>query len=59
MATPAQQDSAPKHNEKPDLRELMSRRIVILDGAYGTALQGFGLEEADYTGEITRHSDVP
>ncbi len=33
------------------LRELLARRIVVLDGAWGTMLQRQGLEEADYRGE--------
>ncbi|MDX6397207.1 MAG: 5-methyltetrahydrofolate--homocysteine methyltransferase [Gaiellaceae bacterium] len=33
------------------LRELLAERIVVLDGAWGTMLQGAGLEDADYHGE--------
>ncbi len=39
---------------KPDIAELhkaMSRRIVILDGAMGTMIQEYKLQEADYRGE--------
>jgi 5-methyltetrahydrofolate--homocysteine methyltransferase len=32
------------------LTELFDRRIVILDGAMGTQIQRFGLQEADYRG---------
>jgi 5-methyltetrahydrofolate--homocysteine methyltransferase len=31
-----------------ELRDLLDRRIVVLDGAWGTMLQGAGLEPADY-----------
>jgi 5-methyltetrahydrofolate--homocysteine methyltransferase len=31
-----------------DLRELLNQRIVVLDGAWGTLLQGAGLTAADY-----------
>ncbi|MEU9832343.1 methionine synthase [Streptosporangium sp. NPDC048047] len=34
------------------LRELLDRRIAVLDGAWGTMLQGAGLTPADYRGEI-------
>ena len=33
------------------LRELLSRRILILDGAMGTMIQQYKLTEADYRGE--------
>ncbi|MFH1131872.1 MAG: methionine synthase [Pseudomonadota bacterium] len=32
------------------LEELLSRRIVVLDGAMGTMIQNLGLEEEDYRG---------
>ncbi|MEM8683835.1 MAG: methionine synthase [Pseudomonadota bacterium] len=32
------------------LKQLLSERIVILDGAMGTMIQGFGLTEEDYRG---------
>ncbi|WP_414720033.1 methionine synthase [Umezawaea sp.] len=31
-----------------ELRDLLDRRIAVLDGAWGTMLQGAGLTEADY-----------
>lgn len=34
-----------------DLRDLLERRIAVLDGAWGTMLQGAGLTEADYKGD--------
>jgi 5-methyltetrahydrofolate--homocysteine methyltransferase len=33
------------------LKAAISRRILILDGAMGTMIQGYGLTEADYRGE--------
>ena len=39
------------------LREQLDQRILILDGAMGTMIQSYGLEEADYRGE--RFADWP
>jgi 5-methyltetrahydrofolate--homocysteine methyltransferase len=39
------------------LRDLLSRRILIIDGAMGTMIQRHKLEEADYRGE--RFADFP
>ena len=39
------------------LRELLAQRILVLDGAWGTMLQGRGLDDADFRGE--RFSDHP
>jgi 5-methyltetrahydrofolate--homocysteine methyltransferase len=36
------------------LEELLARRILVLDGAWGTMLQGRGLSEADFRGERFR-----
>src|SRR5437870_3225550 len=36
------------------LRDLLGRRILILDGAMGTMVQGYRLDEADYRGERFR-----
>ena len=33
------------------LRALLKNRILVLDGAMGTSIQGYGLSEADYRGE--------
>ena len=41
------------------LRQLFDRKIVILDGAMGTQIQGYGLEEADYRGDRFRNFDRP
>ncbi|NIH83168.1 methionine synthase [Amycolatopsis granulosa] len=38
------------------LREILDRRVAVLDGAWGTMLQGAGLTPADYRGDlITGH----
>ena len=43
-------------NPIPELREMLTRRIVIIDGAMGTMIQAQQLEEADYRGEaFARH----
>ena len=34
-----------------ELRELLTRRVLIIDGAMGTMIQRYGLSEADYRGE--------
>ena len=39
------------------IREQLRRRILLLDGAMGTMIQGYGLSEADYRGE--RFADWP
>ena len=39
------------------LRQLMSERVLVLDGAWGTMLQGAGLTPADYRGDIVGDHD--
>ncbi len=36
------------------LRQLLDERIVVLDGPWGTMLQGVGLTAADYRGDVLR-----
>ena len=43
-------DSPPERGEL--LARLLDERILILDGAMGTMIQGYGLAEADFRGEI-------
>ncbi|MGI8335708.1 methionine synthase [Actinomadura scrupuli] len=38
-------------NRGDELRELLDRRVAVLDGAWGTMLQAAGLTAADYRGE--------
>ncbi len=43
--------TAERTSAETRLRQLLAERIVVLDGAWGTMLQGRKLEEADYRGE--------
>ena len=47
-------------NTEAKLRKLLDDRILIIDGAMGTMIQRFKLEEKDYRGERFKdwHSDV-
>jgi 5-methyltetrahydrofolate--homocysteine methyltransferase len=36
---------------KPDIREELKKRVLVLDGAMGTMIQRYQLEEKDYRGE--------
>ena len=38
-------------NKSKQIKELMTERILILDGGMGTMIQSYKLEEADYRGE--------
>ncbi len=38
-------------NQPETLTQLLASRIAILDGAMGTMIQGYGLQEADYRGQ--------
>jgi 5-methyltetrahydrofolate--homocysteine methyltransferase len=38
-------------DQKPPITDLLQKRILILDGAMGTMIQRYALEEADYRGE--------
>ena len=44
-------------SREQQLREALERRILVLDGAYGTLLQGLKLDENGYRGEL--FSDHP
>jgi 5-methyltetrahydrofolate--homocysteine methyltransferase len=44
-------------NKKAQLQELLEKRIVIIDGAMGTMIQQYKLQEQDYRGE--RFRDYP
>ncbi len=37
--------------DKPDIREELKNRVLVLDGAMGTMIQQYGLEEKDFRGE--------
>lgn len=44
-------------NKKDFLSQQLSQRILFLDGAMGTMIQGYHLEEQDYRGERFRDWD--
>ncbi len=39
------------------LREQAAQRILLTDGAFGTMIQGYGLSEADYRGDLDLNRD--
>ena len=41
----------------PRIEDIIKERILILDGAMGTMLQSYGLEEKDFRGE--QFADIP
>lgn len=41
----------PQPNCESELRSELSRRILVIDGAMGTTIRGYGLTEADVRGE--------
>jgi 5-methyltetrahydrofolate--homocysteine methyltransferase len=41
------------------LQQFLEQRILVLDGAMGTAIQDLSLEEADYRGERFRDHQLP
>lgn len=45
------------HLDKAYFQELLSRRILVLDGAMGTMIQRFHLTEKDFRGELLK--DIP
>ncbi len=52
------QTQSPSPSSSPmKLRQLLDERILILDGAMGTMIQRYGLDEKDYRGE--RFADWP
>jgi 5-methyltetrahydrofolate--homocysteine methyltransferase len=44
---------------KPDIRELLKKRILILDGAMGTMIQRYKLEEQDFRNEQLKDHPKP
>jgi 5-methyltetrahydrofolate--homocysteine methyltransferase len=56
-AAPTLSGSAAPSGVEATLRELLARRILVLDGAMGTMIQRHRLTEADYRGE--RFADFP
>ena len=45
---------------KPDIRSLMQDRILIIDGAMGSLIQQYKLDEKDFRGERFKdfHRDI-
>jgi len=42
-----------------DIKEILKTKILVLDGAMGTMIQGYGLEEDDFRGDrFKKHSDI-
>ena len=54
MTQPA---SAPPSAIHAELTKLAARRILIIDGAMGTSIQGFHLTEADYRGQAFANAE--
>ena len=46
-------------NRRDQLSRILDRRILVLDGAMGTMIQGYGLAEEDFRGERLRDHPVP
>jgi 5-methyltetrahydrofolate--homocysteine methyltransferase len=44
---------------KPDIRELLKERILVLDGAMGTMIQRYPLEENDFRNEELKNHSHP
>src|SRR5919112_1794798 len=57
LASPSTLDLVRSRAERLALLEpLLARRILVLDGAMGTMIQGYGLGEQDYRGDRFRDS---
>ena len=48
----------PTDTKNKTLQALLDSRILLLDGGFGTMVQGYGLQEEDYRGERFRTWDV-
>ena len=44
-------------SRQPEIEELLERRILVVDGAMGTLIQDYALDEASFRGE--RFADHP
>lgn len=44
---------------KPDIKEILKERILVLDGAMGTMLQQYNFTEADFRGERFKNFESP
>ena len=45
----------PQPDQTLELRKELENRILVLDGAMGTTIRGYGLTEADTRGERFQH----
>ncbi len=50
-------DAILKNMNRPEIKEILKNRVLLLDGAMGTMIQRYKLTEADYRG--TRFADYP
>ncbi|HET6462854.1 MAG TPA: homocysteine S-methyltransferase family protein, partial [Candidatus Krumholzibacteria bacterium] len=57
MSPTATATSAPRLDRTDELRRLLSQRILVIDGAMGTMIQTYRLDEAAFRGE--RFKDHP
>ncbi|RLD89237.1 MAG: 5-methyltetrahydrofolate--homocysteine methyltransferase, partial [Bacteroidetes bacterium] len=44
--------------KKPDIKKLLETRVLVLDGAMGTMIQRYNLQEEDYRGERFKDSKI-
>ena len=44
---------------KKDIKKILKERILVLDGAMGTMIQQYKLEEQDFLGERFKNHSVP
>ena len=44
-------------NVRPELEKLMQNRILVIDGAMGTTIRGYGLKEVDARGERFKNNE--
>jgi len=45
------------NSAEADFRKAAGERILVFDGGYGTSIQKFGLQEADYRGDLPLEKD--
>ena len=50
--------SKPYAGQFASLKKLLEERIVYLDGAMGTMIQGYALEESDFRGSASKTTQL-
>ena len=55
MTKPTVIDQLPVNESMSALTEILSKRVMILDGGMGTMIQGYKLNESDFRGEAFKH----